>query len=69
MSELEKLFKKNQIKKLKKKPENQCQNVAYQEKIISEKWKFGSYKSLELTMNGLRKPFRKKIGSKNSKKQ
>ena len=40
-------------------------------KIISEKWKFGSYKKLglELTMNELGKPFRKKIRSKKSKKQ
>ena len=38
-------------------------------KIISEKWKFGSYKKLgpERTVNGLGKPFRKKSDPKNRK--
>ena len=37
-------------------------------KIISEKWKFGSYKKLgPETVNGLGKPFRKKSDPKNRK--
>ena len=70
MSEVRKPFyKKNQIKKLKKK-QNQCQKAACEQKINSEKKKFSSTKKLglELTMKGLRKPFRKKINPKTEKK-
>ena len=39
-------------------------------KFTNEKWKIGSYKTLglELTMNGLEKPFRKKIRSQKIEK-
>ena len=37
MSELEKSFLKNQIKKFKKKTENQCQNSAYEQKPLARK--------------------------------
>ena len=60
---------KNQIKKLKKKTENQSLNAACEQKSTSEKWKFGSYKKLglEWTTNGLGKPFRIKSDPKNRK--
>ena len=50
------ISKKNQIKK----SENRCQNDACEQKTNKDKLKFGSNKKLglELTMNGLGKPFR-----------
>ena len=58
MSELEKPFLKNQIKKQKKQKIN-VKKPLWRIKTTSEKCKFDSKKSLEGTMNGLGKPFRK----------
>ena len=57
MSELEKPFRKNQIRKTKKTKENQSQNAA------SKNFKFGSNKKqgVECTMNGLGKPLEKNL--------
>ena len=67
MSELRKPFPK-EIRAKNLKTETQCQNAAC-EKTTNEKEKFGSNRKLGLgwTMNGLRKPFRKKSDSKNKK--
>ena len=52
MSELRKPFLKNQIKKRKKKTENQCQNAACeQKKTTSEKLKFDSNKKIRPRMS------------------
>ena len=68
MSEMGKPFLKKFWQKEQKKPENYCKNATCEQKTTSEKWKSGSKKQgLGLTMNGLGKPFRKKIRSKKSK--
>ena len=52
-----------------KKTENQCQNAACEQKT-SEKWKGSNKKlGLELTMNGLGKPYRKRFDPKKPKKR
>ena len=59
MNELGKPFLKTSDKKIEKKTENQCQIAHLKKRITKVKWKFGSHKSIELTMIGLGKPFRK----------
>ena len=63
------IFKKNQIKEIRKKTENQCQNAACEEKTTNEKFKFNSNKKigLEWAVNGLGKLFGKKSDPKNRK--
>ena len=70
MIEMGKPFLQKSDENLKKK-QNQFQNAACEEKFTSEKWKFGSNKKLglERTLNGLEKPFRKKIRSKKLNKR
>ena len=62
---------KNEIKNFFEINENQGQNAACEQKTTSEKEKIGSKKKsgLEWIINGLEKPFRKKIRSKKSEKR
>ena len=65
------ILKKNQNKNIRKKQRINVKIPHVNKKTTSEKRKFNSNKKLglEWAVNGLGKPFRKKIRSKKSKKQ